>query len=176
MARHFPTASILLAAAALFAAPAGAGGDDDDHDARRASARLSSFQEVPALSSGGAARFAARLEGGSISYEFSYRGLESDATQAHIHFGQMSVNGGIAVFLCSNLGNGPAGTQACPLRAGTIRGTIAGTDVLGPGAQGIGIGELNELLRAVRAGVTYVNLHTTGFPGGEVRGQIRFDD
>jgi hypothetical protein len=39
-------------------------------------------------------------------------------------------------------------------------------------------GEWEELLRAIRAGVTYVNVHTTGRPGGEIRSQIegRSDD
>jgi hypothetical protein len=34
-------------------------------------------------------------------------------TQTHIHFSQAATNGGIIVFLCTNLDNGPAGTQAC---------------------------------------------------------------
>jgi hypothetical protein len=150
------------------------GGHDDDDD--QAKARLSSYQEVPALSTAAAAVFKARLAPGRISYELSYRGLESDATQAHIHFGQKSVNGGIAVFLCSNLGNGPAGTQACPLRAGTVSGTIVADNVIGPAGQGIAAGQFDEFVRALRAGATYVNVHTTTFGGGEVRGQIRVDD
>lgn len=146
---------------------------DDDNQAR---ARLSSFQEVPAVSTGASASFKARLSPSEISWELSYSGLESDALQSHIHFGQKSVNGGISVFLCSNLGNGPAGTQACPLRAGTIRGTAVPSSVIGPSGQGISAGQFDELLRAMRAGVTYVNVHSTTFPAGEVRGQITVED
>jgi hypothetical protein len=48
-----------------------------------------------------------------LSWELEYPpGL--GVTQAHIHFGPGRVNGGIMVFLCSNLGNGPEGTQPCP--------------------------------------------------------------
>jgi hypothetical protein len=39
-------------------------------------------------------------------------------------------------------------------------------------AQGLEPGEFDELVDAIRAGVTYVNVHTTKFPGGEIRGQI----
>ena len=39
-----------------------------------------------------------------FSYRLGYAGLEGNVTQAHIHFGQKSVTGGVSVFLCSNLG------------------------------------------------------------------------
>lgn len=170
----FPFRLACAAMAALGSAAVLAHGDRDDAD--RAKARLSSDQEVPAISSAARAWFSARLEAGQIGWELSYRGLESDATQAHIHFGQKSVNGGIVVFLCSNLGNGPAGTQACPLRAGTIAGTITAENVIGPAGQGIGAGQFDEFVRALRRGLTYANVHTVGFPGGEVRGQVKADD
>ncbi len=44
--------------------------------------------------------------------------------------------------------------------------------VIGPSGQGISAGEFDEIVAAIRAGVAYVNVHTTGFPGGEIRGQI----
>ena len=77
-------------------------------------------QEVPAISTDGRGSFRARIsnDGSAIYYELAYADLEGTVTQAHIHIGQKSVNGGIAAFLCSNLGNGPAGTQACPAATG----------------------------------------------------------
>lgn len=88
-----------------------------------------------------------------------------------------SLNGGISVFLCSNLGNGPAGTQACPNPSGSVRGTITAANVIGPaGQEGIGAGEFDKLAQALRAGVAYVNVHTQQFPGGEIRAQLRIDD
>jgi hypothetical protein len=79
------------------------------------------------------------------------------------------------VFLCSNLGNGPAGTQLCPPPPATVSGTFTATDVIGPTAQGIAPGELAELIDAIRAGKAYANVHSTRNPGGEIRGQINAD-
>jgi hypothetical protein len=93
-------------------------------------------------------------------------------TQAHIHFGKRHVGGGIIVFFCSNLGNGPAGTQACPA-SGTVTGTITAADVVGPTAQGVAAGNFNALVEALDNHTAYGNIHTTAFPAGEIRGQIR---
>jgi len=145
-------------------------------DSRRVSAKLIGFQEVPAISSTGRGNFRASIDGTSIQFELSYSGLESTVTQAHIHFGQTSVSGGIVIFLCSNLGNGPAGTPACP-QSGTVTGTRMASDVVGGAAdQGISAGEFDEVLRAIRTGNAYANVHTTEHPAGEIRGQIGSSD
>jgi hypothetical protein len=135
---------------------------------------LSGYQEVPAVSTDGGGTFRAAVNRRSqeIRWELTFGRLTSPALQAHIHFGQLSVNGGISVFLCTNLGNGPAGTQACPPQGGRISGTIKPADVIGPGDQGIAPGEFAELVRAIQAGATYANVHTDKFKGGEIRGQI----
>jgi hypothetical protein len=140
--------------------------------------RLTGFEEVPALSTPGTGEFKALVNRSSseIRYRLSFRGLESAATQAHIHFENETNAGPIVVFLCSNLGNGPAGTQPCPPAGGTVRGTIRPADV-GPGAaaQGLAAGEFTELVRAMRAGATYVNVHSVDRAGGEIRSQIGDD-
>lgn len=136
---------------------------------------LIGYEEVPAVSTNGNAEFKAELSpyGNQVNWELTYRVLEGNITQSHIHFGQRGVNGGIVVFLCSNLGNGPAGTQACPPPPATIRGTFSTGDIgAGAAAQGIAAGEYNEFLRAMRSGATYVNIHSNIWPGGEVRSQI----
>jgi hypothetical protein len=137
------------------------------------SATLSGYQEVPAISTAGTADFTADVaqDGQSVSWQMTYSGIEGNVLQSHIHFGQKSVNGGIAVFLCTNLGNGPAGTQACP-QQGTIRGTFGPSDVIGPTAQGISAGQWDELLAAIDAGKAYANIHSSIWPGGEIRAQL----
>jgi CHRD domain len=134
---------------------------------------MTGYQEVPALSTDGSGRFELEIkDNSSMSYRLTYGDLSSPATQAHIHFGQRSVVGGISAFLCSNLGNGPAGTQPCPPNGGTITGTLVASDVIGPAGQGISAGEFTELLAAIRAGVAYANVHSVTFPGGEIRAQL----
>jgi CHRD domain len=105
-----------------------------------------------------------------IDFTLTFADLEAPVLFAHIHFGQRSVNGGVAAFLC-----GGGGKPACP-QSGTVTGTIVPADVVGPTGQGIAAGEFGELVAAIRAGRTYANVHSTKFPGGEVRGQINDDN
>jgi hypothetical protein len=142
---------------------------------RKIDERLTGYAEQPlALSTPGSGHFQAWIQrfGDQFSYRLSYRDLEAPVTQAHIHFGAENQVGGISVFLCSNLGNGPAGTQACPAAPATITGTVRPEDVIGPAGQGIAPGEFGELLDAIEAGATYVNVHSTKYPVGEIRAQI----
>jgi hypothetical protein len=146
-----------------------------DSPLRELRAALSGYEEVPTLSTSGSARFHARVnpDENAVDWELSYSDLEGTVTQAHIHFGATATNGPVVVFFCSNLGNGPAGTQACPSAPATISGTFTAADVLGGAAtMGLEAGNLEELLAALRAGATYANVHSTLRPGGEVRGQI----
>jgi hypothetical protein len=138
--------------------------------------KLSGYEETPlALSTSGQGKFKIRIEKTRISYRLKYADLEAPVTQAHIHFGAEGQSGGISVFLCTNLGNGPAGTQECPAQPATITGTIGPADVLGPVDQGIDPGEFDELVDAIRAGATYANVHTEKYEAGEIRAQIELD-
>ena len=166
------TAVAVAASGAVAAGAALAGGGSELRE------QLSGFEEVPAVSTDGNGRFQAKVHRGqdAIAYRLRYRELEGNVTQSHIHFAQRAVNGGISVFLCSNLGNGPMGTQPCPAAPATIEGTIGPEDVIGPSGQGIAAGEFDELLRAIDAGATYVNVHSTLWPGGEIRAQLEARD
>jgi hypothetical protein len=162
-------------------------GDDGDGDRGRdkssfaVRANLVGYQEVPALSTTAKGRFVAWVDtaANTITWKLSYDALEGSVTQAHVHFGQKGVNGGISFFLCTNLGNGPAGTQACPATGpAVLEGVITADLIVGPGptatspGQGIEPGAFDELEAAVRRGLSYANVHTTKWPGGEIRGQL----
>ena len=77
---------------------------------RSVNERLSGYNEQPlAISTSGSGHFEGSFSrfGGKFTYTLSYRDLEGSVTQAHIHFGAENQAGGISVFLCTNLGNGP---------------------------------------------------------------------
>lgn len=143
---------------------------------KKISELLTGYEETPsAVSTTGSGTFNARIsnDNSRIDWELTYADLEGAVQQAHIHFGQKSVTGPISVFLCTNLGNGPVGTQPCPAPPATISGTITAADVTNlANERGISAGELDELIAAIRAGATYVNVHSTRWPGGEIRSQI----
>ena len=168
--------STFVACCVLLSLPAVA--DDDRNRTHRVSTRLQSYQEVPAVSSTASGSFRATIDdkAGTIGYKLSYTGLTGDVRQAHIHFGQHSVNGGISVFLCQTAANAdPTGlAPQCP-QSGSVEGLLQAANTIGPGGQGIAAGEFAELIKAIRAGVAYVNVHTSVFAGGEIRGQFRND-
>jgi hypothetical protein len=188
-------AIVSLGAAALIAtaiAKNGSGGGS-----RSFSAKLSGYEEIipasltngtftgeaGAVSTTGRGRFSARVRDDRIEYELRYEALEGDTTtQAHIHFGQKHTVGGVSAFLCGDAGvpdPPPANDipDSCPAGSGTVDGTITSSEVVGPAGQGIAAGELAELIRAIRNGAAYVNVHTSGgtpaYPTGEIRGQIQ---
>jgi CHRD domain len=163
----------VVAALAVVVTTAIAGGGNDIRE------RLTGYEEdLLVVSTTGTGDFDARIDesGEEIFYRLSYNRLE-DVTQAHIHFGGRHQSGGISVWLCSNLGSPPApmGTQACPVSSGSVSGVITPADVVGPSGQGIAPGEFGELVDAMRAGVTYANVHTDKFPAGEIRAQLDRD-
>jgi hypothetical protein len=132
-------------------------------------ASLSGYSEVPPISTLATGTFMATVTANptTIHYELTYFNLSSMASAAHIHFGQTSVNGGIVAFLC-----GGGGKPTCPATGGSVSGDIVAADILAVTTQGIAAGEMNEVLRAMVRGVSYVNVHSANFGSGEIRGQV----
>ena len=132
-------------------------------------ATLRGLQEVPAISTAGTGLFAAYVTDDSIAYSITYSDVEGGTVlAAHIHLGQLSVNGGIVIHFC-----GTGGKPACPAPPALISGTATAADVVAVPSQGIAAGDIREVVRALREGKTYVNVHTTTYPGGEIRGQVQ---
>jgi hypothetical protein len=149
-----------------------------DQGSGRFSASLSGFEETPPgpFLTDGTGSFHATLNGDTLTYTLTFQDLTSPVTQSHIHFAQRAVAGGIFLFLCSNLGNGPAGTPACPAGGGTVTRTVPLTDVVAIPAQNVPAGSVNAAVRILNSRDAYVNVHTTMFPGGEIRGQVHSRD
>jgi hypothetical protein len=106
---------------------------------------LSGAQEVPAVQTGAAGRGSIRIgHDGSVSGRIATRGVA--ATQAHIHVGSYGRNGPVVVPLARDGDDAwtvPAGVRVTP-----------------------------EQYNFYREGNLYVNVHSNGQPGGEIRGQL----
>jgi hypothetical protein len=112
------------------------------------------------------------LNSQTITYTLKVQNLSSTMTQAHIHFGKTHTPGGVMVFLCSSLATAPSGTQACPAGGGTVTGTITGANVQAITGQNVPAGDFDAVANALLSDTTYVNVHTTNFPSGEIRAQL----
>jgi len=152
-----------------------AGGGDGDN--RRFKAPLDGWQEVPSVVTDGEGRFKARLvDRDTIEFWLSYEELMAAPIQAHIHIGSHHENGGVSGWLCGPAANTNQGL--CPSEQeddgfeGELHGFIERDDVTGPTAQGVEPGEIEDLIRAMRNDEAYANVHTSRFPGGEIRGDL----
>jgi CHRD domain len=175
--RRFQVVAATVVVAALaggtYALAAGNDGPGQVPQTDRFHTDLNGFQEVPSISTQGFGELDAKLvDETTLHYVFTYAGLEGGASLfAHIHVGQRSVNGGVSVFLCG--GDKPP----CTPVAGTFEGDITPANVVGPTGQGVEpVTGFAELIRMMRAGHSYANIHTTRWPGGEIRGQINNRD
>ena len=154
--------TIAALTASLFAAPLAYSSTE------HFSASLGGENEVPPINTAGSGAFQMEI-GDTITFSLTFSGLSSPLSVAHLHFAPTKVSGGVMIFLC-----GGGGQPACPAAtSGTITGTITAANVTGPAAQGITAGDLDSALEAVRDGLSYANMHTTNFGGGEIRGQVR---
>jgi hypothetical protein len=169
----------LLGAAMTVSAVAVAGGGG------KSKTRLSGVEEVPAVLTDGSGKLKLTINKSAqtIDYTLSWEDLEGgNVTQAHIHIGQELANGGVAVWFCGNPNppaiNPPPGTQACPVGpSGSVSGQLRPEHVQVVEAQGLRASEtpqqrFADLVRAIRSGLAYANVHTQNSPGGEVRGQL----
>jgi hypothetical protein len=133
------------------------------------SASLSGAQEVPPINTAGTGALKMTIQPGTITFSLTFSGLSSPLAVAHLHFAPSKVNGGVMIFLC-----GGGGQPACPaVTSGTITGTITAANVTGPITQNVAAGDLDSALEAVRDGLSYANMHTANFGGGEIRGQVK---
>jgi CHRD domain len=147
------------------------------------STKLNPYNETPStIYSTGSGEFKARIsaDGMTIDYEETFRDLSSTVTQSHIHFGRPALSGGVVLFLCYNpaLITAPVGVPTppiCPTTSpATVTGTLTEANVIAVPAQGIDAGATGfaEMIKAIKSGAAYVNVHSTLHPSGEIRGRL----
>jgi hypothetical protein len=167
----------LLAAAAVIGLTITAASADEG--TIQARARLSGFHEVTPKLTDGTGTFSATIQGGQLTYTLRYSDLSTPAFMSHIHFAQAGVNGGVFIWLCGTPNTptaGPPGTPACPPGGGTVHRTVRLADVVVTITdQGVSAGDAAGAVRILQSGDAYVNVHTTRYPGGEIRGQVKTD-
>jgi CHRD domain len=147
-------------------------------DSKSFSARLNGWEEDPSQVTTGKGSFRAKVVSATrIDFKLTYEDLEGPAFMAHIHIGSRHESGGISAWLCG----GTTQPACAPGPDGTVEGSIEAADITGPAGQGVEPGNFVDLLRAMRKGETYTNVHTGSAgpppsgraPGGEIRGQNR---
>ena len=63
--------------------------------------------------------------------------------------------------------------EACPTTAdGSVTITLSASDIAAIPAQGLAAGDVASVIQALANGAIYVNVVTTKFPNGEIRGQF----
>ncbi len=134
----------VLMAAAVYAKPGGA-----------AAVPMNTGQEVIIVNTGASGSFEYWIDGSQLCYEMSVKNLSMAPFAAHIHPGPRQVAGPVAVPLMTP----PAATS-------TVSECITANDA--------GI-MTNAELAAIAAdpGAFYVNVHTTNYQPGEIRGQLK---
>lgn len=157
-------AGLLLTALSLTAAPLGHADSPPD---RNFGAALSGAEEVPPTDTAARGQITLQLstDGSALDYRLIVANIEN-VTQAHLHRAPAGTNGGVVAWLYPS---GPP-AQLIPGRSDGVlaTGTITDADLVGPLAGA----SLSDLVDAIEAGNIYANVHTSQFPGGEIRGQL----
>lgn len=120
--------------------------------------RLNNQQETTDATGRGTGTFTWSIDGSELCYTLTVKNLTTAPFAAHLHPGARKVAGPAAVGLLT-----PPGATS------SSSGCI--TAVEGATGQALSTEELASIRDDARS--WYVNVHTTTFPGGEIRGQLR---
>ncbi len=154
-----PTGPAGPAGAAGAAGATGAAGPQGDPGIENFTAPLNEANVVGGTGSAATGTASFSVVGQTLLYNIDITGI-TDVSSTHIHGpAAVGVNGGVIQGLC-NSDDGP------------VCRTGAFTGVLVAGAATRARIPFDSLVVLMRNGNAYVNVHTTAFPGGEIRGQI----
>jgi len=127
-------------------------------------AKLSGGESAPLVqtTAKGTAEFKLAKNGKELTYKLSVTDIKN-VTAAHIHQGKKGKNGPPV-----------AGLFAGPKKEGKFSGVLAEGVITEKELMGGLSGKpLTALIKLIKSGDTYVNVHTDGHPDGEIRGQIK---
>jgi hypothetical protein len=117
---------------------------------------LSGAGEVPPVSTYASGNFDATLSADHtmMTFTLTYQGLKGSATQARIHRGAAGTTGPVLYYLSSGAFTSPLVGETDPAPAGGVPGFLPAD------------------YADLQAGNLYLNLISTAYPSGEIRGQI----
>jgi hypothetical protein len=125
--------------------------------------RLSPGNEVPARGTGASGIIGVNVLGNRVDYSIEVHGI-SAITGAHFHSGAAGVNGPIRIALYPGPGSNFSSNPSGAFDGQFYEGSFEASDVTGI--------SYSDLIAGFRAGTVYGNVHTSAFPGGEMRGQV----
>ena len=161
-------ASVKAAAAlALALGVAGWGCNDATEDLEVFRADLSGSNEVPARATAASGTAGFTFDGTTVRYSVEVDDL-SRTFMGHIHSAPAGVNGPIRVWLWPSTTPGAGPEVSFTDKTVIAEGSFTAANVTG--------NAFDALINEMRNGNSYVNFHSTTYPGGEIRGQVRLVD
>jgi hypothetical protein len=127
-------------------------------------ATLSPANEVPPRGTAAQGRVQYVSDGTTVTYTIEVENI-TNVFGAHIHSAAAGVNGPIRVFFFGGGSPNPGGPISFTGKSILVQGRFTAADVSGV--------SFADLLNQMRNGQAYTNVHTSAFPGGEMRGQIQ---
>lgn len=118
---------------------------------------LSGSQEVPPNTSTAKGWAWFKPMGDTVSYKVNATGIRG-VSMAHIHNAKAGENGDPVAMLQIKEANGPIVAEG-NITSSDLMGSLAGKSI-------------SDLVAKMQSGETYVNVHTSANPNGEIRGQL----
>ena len=123
-------------------------------------AKLSGKDEVPPNESPAGGSAWVKTTNDKIEYEVNVTDIDK-VNAAHIHLGESGKNGPVILTLYKD--------EPIELKTGKLaEANVTASNLEGP-MKGKGV---SDLMGAIKNGTTYINVHSTDFPDGEIRGQL----
>ncbi len=134
--------------------------------------RLTGASQVPAVNTNAFGRAEVELSenGTALTFEIQVCDI-ANVTASHIHVGNSTTNGPVILFLFKAGATAFSSTDGC---SELVEGVLTPADLI-PN-MGAGINNWTDFVNALRSGNTYINVHTTAHPAGEIRGQLVGED